>query len=146
MADGDEAVSAGNSKPAAYRGLVAFAADGTVRAPAGEAGYLRLTYASIAATGFNGHREYPAIVDHARPANRLAGIGGVLAFDGHQFLQILEGPVEQVEALFARITADPRHYGVVCLRHTAVAVRYFDEWGMRRQPAIDILQLSERIR
>ena len=107
---------------------------------------LRLTYASIIATGFDGHQEFAAIAEHARTANAATCIGGVLAFDGLQFLQILEGDAATVEALFARIVADPRHYGVVCLRRTRIVTRHFPAWGMRRQPAIDLLQLSEAIR
>ena len=107
--------------------------------------YLRLTYASIIVDGIDGHHQFGLITDHAEISNRASSIGGVLAFDGLQFLQILEGSQTSVEALYERIGADPRHHGVVCLRTTLTDVRHFDYWGMRRQPAIEMLMLSQHL-
>ena len=111
----------------------------------GTAMYLRLTYASIIVDSIDGRQEFCDITDHAEIRNRELSIGGVLSFDGLQFLQILEGDRKSVEALYGRIGADPRHHGVVCLRTTLTDVRHFDYWGMRRQPAIEMLMLSQHL-
>lgn len=64
-------------------------------------------------------------------ANAGAGITGVLLFDGRRFLQVLEGPEPEVQALFLRLLADPRHREVQTVLHTEAAQRSFSGWSMR---------------
>ncbi|MES2912186.1 MAG: BLUF domain-containing protein [Pseudomonadota bacterium] len=67
-----------------------------------------------------------AIAAHARLANEMLGVTGLLVYDGHRFAQHLEGSEEAVTALYARIEADTRH--------TAVNLRHHGACGHRRYP------------
>ncbi len=49
------------------------------------------------------------IMRRSRENNSQRGLTGALLFDGESFVQLLEGPVEQVQAMVALIRADPRH-------------------------------------
>ena len=61
------------------------------------------------------------LLTQAREHNRQLGLTGALLFDGEQFLQLLEGPGEVVDALARRIEADPRHTGVEVFLHAGDA-------------------------
>jgi Sensors of blue-light using FAD len=104
--------------------------------------YLRLMYASRARKGMS-----DLAVDkllHVAETNNLRDqITGALLAYGDRFLQVLEGPPDEVEACFNRILADPRHDDVQVLQRMAVDTRQFGPWAMRhvsmdqaREPAV----------
>jgi hypothetical protein len=62
--------------------------------------------------------------------NAVAGLSGLLLFDGVRFLQVLEGPNDAIEPVLANIQADPRHFGMVVLRDSTVEARGFPGWAM----------------
>lgn len=92
-----------------------------------------------------GHATYLSIVDYSQTANRDLNIGGIIAFDGFQFVQILEGDESVVYPLFDRISVDRRNHGVVCFRQQSPDRRHFKDWSMRMASALDILALSARL-
>jgi DNA-binding MarR family transcriptional regulator len=106
---------------------------------------IRIVYASHAIPEI-GQAEIDNIVATAAEHNSRYGITGVLAFDGFQIIQVLEGNAEQVEALYRRIIADKRHEGVVTLLHERIEERRFSEWSMVRLPIAQVLVLVEEIR
>lgn len=71
-----------------------------------------------------------SIVKQAQIYNARMQVSGILVFDGHQFLQVLEGPLSSVEALFARISQDERHDFVVELMRDYAPRRHFESIGM----------------
>ncbi|EKA9349706.1 diguanylate phosphodiesterase [Cronobacter sakazakii] len=71
-----------------------------------------------------------AIVRQAQTRNAQMQVSGILVFDGHQFLQVLEGPLHAVEALFERISQDERHDFVVELMRDYAPRRHFGNVGM----------------
>ncbi|EOC0110883.1 diguanylate phosphodiesterase [Cronobacter sakazakii] len=71
-----------------------------------------------------------AIVRQAQTRNAQMQVSGILVFDGHQFLQVLEGPLHAVEALFGRISQDERHDFVVELMRDYAPRRHFGNVGM----------------
>ncbi|EKK4016168.1 diguanylate phosphodiesterase [Cronobacter sakazakii] len=71
-----------------------------------------------------------AIVRQAQTRNAQMQVSGILVFDGHQFLQVLEGPLHAVEALFERISQDERHDFVVELMRDYAPRRHFENVGM----------------
>lgn len=100
--------------------------------PAGQdpSDLMTLSYRSVAADDFT----EPAIsgmVAQAQRFNASAAITGVLLYDGHYFLQILEGPLAQMTRLFASIRADGRHCHVLPFAVRWLAQRRFDDWSMR---------------
>ena len=70
------------------------------------------------------------IVERARAANQRRHITGVLAFDSHSFLQVLEGERESVSEVFCQIAKDSRHRRVQLLESVAVDERQFATWSM----------------
>lgn len=71
-----------------------------------------------------------SILAAARRNNQANDITGLLMFNGKRFLQVLEGPIDAVEATFARIDRDPRHRAQVVLARKTVAQREFGDWSM----------------
>jgi hypothetical protein len=77
--------------------------------------------------------EVESIVEHARKNNPGRGITGVLMTAGGVFFQVLEGPAEEVDALYAKIRKDPRHDDVLLLDSvTGLADRLFPNWSLKR--------------
>ena len=66
----------------------------------------------------------------ARRYNERHGITGMLLYADGSFFQVLEGTPEDVERLFKRISADPRHDRLTLIIREPVAVRAFGEWSM----------------
>lgn len=53
------------------------------------------------------------MVAAADSKNRQSDVTGILLFNGTHFFQLLEGPVENVTAIYEQICRDPRHHNVV---------------------------------
>ncbi|MBM4377583.1 MAG: BLUF domain-containing protein [Deltaproteobacteria bacterium] len=72
-----------------------------------------------------------AIAEVSQRNNAAREVTGVMASSGRLFYQVLEGPAEVVDALYATIVADPRHTDVLHLRSQSdVATRLFPQWSM----------------
>lgn len=59
-------------------------------------------------------------------------ITGILVVTKEYFTQLLEGPVDNVDAVMARIIKDPRHGDIQIVRRTPVTSRFFSNWKMAR--------------
>ncbi len=90
---------------------------------------LRLVYVSSAVRLMKDH-ELAEILRAAHRHNRTNGITGLLLYREGNFIQVLEGEPEQVEATFARIERDPRHHQVLVLSREFHSGRVFAEWAM----------------
>lgn len=86
----------------------------------------------------------PEIIKVARAFNAIHGVTGVLVFDGHRFLQHLEGPQEVLQDLIVRIARDTRHTHF-SLQHAGVKAgrRQFANWSMAYAPIDDEALLAE---
>ena len=95
-------------------------------------GLLRLIYASrwAKAGGAGLAEEVRIITAKSIHNNRLVDITGFLAFGGDRFLQLLEGPANEVDATFGRIRSDSRHADVVVIARGAAERRLFRDWNM----------------
>jgi len=71
-----------------------------------------------------------AILDKAVVHNAAAGLTGFLAFDQHNFLQVLEGGTTKVNELFARISRDPRNHSVHLISFREIETRSFPHFAM----------------
>ena len=69
-----------------------------------------------------------ARVSHAR--NPRHGITGALVYDAGRFVQMLEGPEGEIDALMARIRHDPRCDDVVTLYDHPIEARSMGAWAM----------------
>lgn len=102
----------------------------------------RLRYASMFADNPKPD-DLASIVAWSAVSNSTRGITGILAVDGSQIMQVLEGPTEEIDALFSRISADPRHYGIVVLDRHEITITSFANWGMVRKSMASMLLTVE---
>lgn len=73
--------------------------------------------------------EIADIVRVARASNAIAGLTGLLMFDGNLFCQQLEGPEEAVRHTIAKISVDHRHTQFQSLHEGPLGTkRRFDAW------------------
>ena len=89
----------------------------------------QLTYVSRSRQGLTAG-DVGAIIHVSRRNNRWASVTGLLLYNGHSFLQALEGPHDAVGKVARRIEADTRHCDVRYLSDRAVDRREFGEWEM----------------
>ena len=91
----------------------------------------RITYISR----FSKHlveRELNALGEASAERNRELEITGFLMVSGGLFYQVLEGPEENVDDLYAAIAADERHTDVLLLRaEENVSSRLYPDWSMK---------------
>jgi hypothetical protein len=62
--------------------------------------------------------------------NDRAGLTGLLLHRDGRFMQVLEGPDDAVQDVFATIAADPRHGEVRLLLDEQIPARQFPAWSM----------------
>jgi Sensors of blue-light using FAD len=90
---------------------------------------VRLMYASRAAADVDADG-LVAILRQCKQNNPPQGITGLLCASGGIFLQALEGGRMQVNRLYNRIAADPRHHDVCLLSYEEIHERRFAGWAM----------------
>ncbi len=73
------------------------------------------------------------LLERARSNNVAHHVTGMLCFDGENFVQILEGEIEQVEGLYNLICQDPRHDNIKQIYSGEIPERNFKEWSMGYQ-------------
>ena len=86
-------------------------------------------YVSMAREGLE-VPDLDALLADATTFNRMAGVTGVLMFDGIRFLQYIEGPRDGVESVHARILNARRHGSVSELAAGGLQARWFPRWTM----------------
>ncbi len=74
------------------------------------------------------------ILFKARANNTVADVTGCLICRDDLYLQLLEGPEDQVEKIYHKILQDDRHVEVTELVRHVVADRMFSKWAMRDDP------------
>ncbi|HEY8593371.1 MAG TPA: BLUF domain-containing protein [Sphingomicrobium sp.] len=74
----------------------------------------------------------------SRINNRRDQITGLLVAGGNRYMQIIEGPRDAVDRLYASIRADRRHLGVSTLLNRIIPKPSFDGWSMafRSEPRL----------
>lgn len=76
-------------------------------------------------------RDVDKIGEVSRRNHAERGITGLLMTSGGLFLQILEGPPAEVEAVWKTIVEDDRHQDVLMLSDETVDRRLFPDWAMK---------------
>lgn len=74
--------------------------------------------------------EVDDILAKSRSNNARDGITGALMFNAGCFAQVLEGPLDHLEAAFERIQQDERHGEVSLLALEPITARSFPGWAM----------------
>jgi hypothetical protein len=96
-----------------------------------------LIYLSVA-TSIMQQEELVNILEHSRPSNKERDITGCLAYIEGQidseeycrFIQVLEGPEQEVLNVFEKIQKDTRHEGVTLIKQGPIKNRNFQDWEM----------------
>jgi len=71
-----------------------------------------------------------AILNSAAKNNPARGLTGFLAFNEHNFLQVLEGGTSMVNLLYGSICRDSRHHGMHLISFREIAERQFPHFAM----------------
>jgi len=93
---------------------------------------LSLMYVSTSVKLLN-DEELLDILKISRENNSSKDVTGLLLYKGGNFMQVLEGPDEAVEAQYEKIKADPRHKDVNVLSREQISARQFPAWEMAFQ-------------
>lgn len=88
-----------------------------------------LVYQSCATTPFS-EVELQALLRQSQAWNAAHALTGVLLYCEGDILQVLEGPREEVQGIFANIERDYRHRDVTKLADGPIARRSFADWSM----------------
>jgi len=102
----------------------------------------QLVYISTAEPNLN-QVDIADILDASARKNPERGITGFLIFNGRNFLQLLEGPKNSLDALMADIQRDPRHSGVIRLEDHPVTERVCEKWTMKQLILADSIDSRE---
>ena len=89
----------------------------------------RLVYVSVASPGLT-DADILTILNTSQSNNDERFLTGFLAHNGEGFMQILEGPQEEVELIYSRILKDTRHSSVQQIIGESIAQRAFPNWSM----------------
>lgn len=73
-------------------------------------------------------------------------ITGFLLYDRERFLQLLEGPPLEVEALLGEIAGDDRNVGMEILLSETAEKRWFPDWSMKRLISFGSIPAQEELR
>ncbi len=87
----------------------------------------QIIYSSESATPMQ-TEDLEEILEHARSSNATNGITGALVYVDGVFLQILEGEIDSLQKLMARIAKDVRHETVTVLKEGEVSSATFTDW------------------
>jgi hypothetical protein len=71
-----------------------------------------------------------ALQEQSHACNERYDITGLLCYSNGHFVQVLEGNVTAVHALFEKIQRDKRHYRVQALSDRGSSQRWFADWRM----------------
>ncbi|MFT5610885.1 MAG: hypothetical protein ACI9WC_003242 [Arenicella sp.] len=89
-----------------------------------------LVYVSSAAAQNLSQLEVDHLLLSARERNKKYNVTGVLLYIGGNFMQYIEGTVDNVEFIYEIIKADPLHNGLILLLYCPIECRDFEGWEM----------------
>jgi hypothetical protein len=89
-----------------------------------------------------------SILSKSREFNGKHGITGVLCCKGSYFIQVLEGPEDEVLRLYLKIKGDIRHHHCFLISIAASDQRLFNNWSMGfvSKEAGTLLKVSELLK
>lgn len=71
------------------------------------------------------------IYAHARKANSIRGITGIISYKSNHYFQIIEGNDSAVDELYEKIKTDDRHEKIIELVNKPIRNKNFPEWSMK---------------
>lgn len=114
-----------------------------------------LSYVSTARSDLEAS-DFQDILSAANQRNEKLGLTGLLAFNGLNFMQTLEGSRDSINCCIRLIDADPRHDGMVIFDRHETRQRQFPDWQMagilinqeseNSVPELDVILSGEWVR
>lgn len=105
-----------------------------------------LVYRSASVGGLSNSDLERLLVD-AVVHNRTHSVTGALLYDGQRFFQYIEGPIDGLTRVMARIEASTKHSRVEILFRGPIAERHFWNWSMAcRHADASLVQRLEEAR
>ena len=89
----------------------------------------QLIYLSSATSLFS-REDLVTLLVHCRANNERNHLTGMLLYKDGNIMQVLEGEQTAIERVFAAISQDPRHKGIIVLSKGEIPQREFGEWSM----------------
>lgn len=88
--------------------------------------------------------ELERVLAQSRAWNSAHDLTGILLYSNGSIMQVLEGPHDEVQYIFARISHDTRHAHVVKLADGPIEQRQFQQWsmGFKAVNPADLVQLK----
>lgn len=107
----------------------------------------QLVYISFASEEFDENTDIEKILESSQKNNPALDITGMLLLKGSLFIQCIEGPIENIENLFDKISQDPRHRKVKILVKSKGNERIFGNWTMayKKLEDLDLEKINEII-
>lgn len=99
---------------------------------------LSIVYSSSAAHPYD-DEDLGALLALCRDNNARHELTGMLLYRNGRFLQVLEGPEDQLRRRMSIIAADPEHTDVRVLLQETIDERQFPDWTMGYEPASESL-------
>ena len=95
------------------------------------------TYLSKAVDVFSDH-DLDQLLTNCRRWNAAASVTGALLYHNGYFMQLIEGQLDAINAIYDRIQADPRHEVLSVLFEDDISARFFPDWTMGYRAAEDM--------
>ena len=95
------------------------------------------TYLSKAVDVFSDH-DLDQLLTNCRRNNAAASVNGALLYHNGYFMQLIEGQLDAINAIYDRIQADPRHEVLSVLFEDEISARFFPDWTMGYRAAEDM--------
>jgi hypothetical protein len=95
------------------------------------------TYLSKAVDVFSDH-DLDQLLTNCRRNNAAASVTGALLYHNGYFMQLIEGQLDAINAIYDRIQADPRHEVLSVLFEDDISARFFPDWTMGYRAAEDM--------
>lgn len=92
-------------------------------------GLFRIVYVSTAQPGL-GDSDIEELLNVSQSNNDERFITGYLVHNGPSFMQLIEGPFNEVDEIYGRILRDRRHVGVIRIMAEWADNRVFPNWSM----------------
>lgn len=101
-----------------------------------------LVYTSVATQPLS-EEELADLLQQSKSNNQQSGITGLLLYREGLFMQLLEGPEDEVLNCYDRIRADPRHHDILKLVENLTRRRLFADWAMAFEHVSQAMEAEE---
>ncbi|WP_179339555.1 BLUF domain-containing protein [Winogradskyella ludwigii] len=91
--------------------------------------YYSVIYQSKAQDNFS-PKDIELMLIKAKRKNKKHKITGCIVYSGNKFIQMIQGPKQEITDLYKDIKADNRHFSVITLLEKASKEKIWSDWSM----------------